>query len=38
MFAPGSQRDLFDVPAGHAYFNRAYNAPLLAIRGTAPHR
>lgn len=25
----GSQRALFDIPAGYAYFNCAYNAPLL---------
>src|SRR5512138_104079 len=25
----GSQRDLFDVPAGVAYFNTAYNSPQL---------
>jgi selenocysteine lyase/cysteine desulfurase len=29
MLAIGSQRALFDVPAGIAYFNTAFNAPLL---------
>jgi len=29
MFAPGAQRPLFDIPDGVAYFNTAYNAPLL---------
>jgi selenocysteine lyase/cysteine desulfurase len=29
MIDIGSQRALFDVPAGVAYFNTAYNAPLL---------
>lgn len=29
MFELGSQRPLFDVPAGFAYFNTAYNSPLL---------
>src|SRR5262249_31801148 len=29
MIDIGSQRTLFDVPAGVAYFNTAYNAPLL---------
>lgn len=27
--ALGSQRSLFDIPAGVAYFNTAYNSPLL---------
>jgi len=29
MLATGSQRPLFDIPSGVAYFNTAYNAPLL---------
>jgi selenocysteine lyase/cysteine desulfurase len=29
MFTPGSQRPLFDIPEGVAYFNTAYNGPLL---------
>jgi selenocysteine lyase/cysteine desulfurase len=29
MLALGSQRALFDVPSGVAYFNTAYNSPLL---------
>jgi len=29
MFAIGSQRGLFDIPEGVAYFNTAYNGPLL---------
>jgi selenocysteine lyase/cysteine desulfurase len=29
MLTIGSQRDLFDVPDGIAYFNTAYNAPQL---------
>jgi selenocysteine lyase/cysteine desulfurase len=29
MLTIGSQRPLFDVPAGVAYFNTAYNSPLL---------
>lgn len=29
MLALGSQRPLFDIPSGVAYFNTAYNAPLL---------
>jgi selenocysteine lyase/cysteine desulfurase len=29
MFPPGSQRPLFDIPEGVAYFNTAYNGPLL---------
>jgi selenocysteine lyase/cysteine desulfurase len=29
MYAPGSQRQLFDIPAGVAYFNTASNSPLL---------
>jgi selenocysteine lyase/cysteine desulfurase len=29
MLAIGSQRALFDVPSGVAYFNTAYNSPLL---------
>jgi selenocysteine lyase/cysteine desulfurase len=29
MLTIGSQRPLFDVPPGIAYFNTAYNAPLL---------
>ncbi|HEX5379536.1 MAG TPA: aminotransferase class V-fold PLP-dependent enzyme [Phenylobacterium sp.] len=29
MLAFGSQRALFDIPSGVAYFNTAYNAPLL---------
>ena len=29
MLTIGSQRPLFDIPAGIAYFNTAYNSPLL---------
>jgi hypothetical protein len=29
MLAIGSQRPLFDIPPGIAYFNTAYNSPLL---------
>jgi selenocysteine lyase/cysteine desulfurase len=29
MYAPGSQRQLFDIPEGVAYFNTASNSPLL---------
>jgi selenocysteine lyase/cysteine desulfurase len=29
MYAPGSQRALFDIPEGVAYFNTASNAPQL---------
>jgi len=29
MLAIGSQRHLFDIPPGVAYFNTAYNSPLL---------
>ena len=29
MFPTGSQRPLFDIPPGVAYFNTAYNGPLL---------
>ncbi len=29
MLTIGSQRHLFDIPAGIAYFNTAYNSPLL---------
>jgi len=29
MYALGSQRSLFDIPQGVAYFNTAYNGPLL---------
>jgi len=29
MLKTGSQRSLFDIPPGIAYFNTAYNAPLL---------
>jgi selenocysteine lyase/cysteine desulfurase len=29
MLTIGSQRSLFDIPAGIAYFNTAYNSPLL---------
>ena len=29
MYALGSQRPLFDIPQGVAYFNTAYNGPLL---------
>lgn len=29
MFPTGSQRALFDIPEGVAYFNTAYNGPLL---------
>jgi len=29
MFPTGSQRPLFDIPQGVAYFNTAYNGPLL---------
>ncbi|MBS0297040.1 MAG: aminotransferase class V-fold PLP-dependent enzyme [Proteobacteria bacterium] len=29
MYALGSQRPLFDIPDGVAYFNTAYNGPLL---------
>jgi selenocysteine lyase/cysteine desulfurase len=29
MLTIGSQRSLFDIPPGIAYFNTAYNAPLL---------
>ncbi len=29
MFTIGSQRHLFDIPSGVAYFNTAYNSPLL---------
>jgi selenocysteine lyase/cysteine desulfurase len=29
VLAPGSQRPLFDIPPGIAYFNTAYNSPLL---------
>jgi selenocysteine lyase/cysteine desulfurase len=31
----GSQRSLFDIPAGVAYFNTAYNAPQLNAARTA---
>lgn len=29
MLPTGSQRALFDIPPGIAYFNTAYNGPLL---------
>src|SRR5262249_39160366 len=29
MLTIGSQRHLFDIPSGVAYFNTAYNSPLL---------
>ena len=29
MLATGSQRPLIDIPPGIAYFNTAYNPPLL---------
>jgi selenocysteine lyase/cysteine desulfurase len=35
MLTVGSQRALFDVPAGIAYFNTAYSAPLLNSSRTA---
>jgi selenocysteine lyase/cysteine desulfurase len=38
MLPVGSQRDLFDIPAGIAYFNIAYNAPLLNAARTELER
>jgi selenocysteine lyase/cysteine desulfurase len=35
MLTVGSQRHLFDIPAGIAYFNTAYNSPLLNSSRTA---
>jgi len=35
MLTIGSQRPLFDIPAGIAYFNTAYNSPLLNRSRTA---
>src|SRR5215468_551606 len=35
MLTIGTQRPLFDIPAGIAYFNTAYNAPLLNSSRTA---
>jgi len=35
MLTIGSQRSLFDIPAGIAYFNTAYNSPLLNRSRTA---
>jgi selenocysteine lyase/cysteine desulfurase len=35
MLTIGSQRHLFDIPAGIAYFNTAYNSPLLNSSRTA---
>ena len=35
MLTVGSQRHLFDIPAGIAYFNTAYNSPLLNRSRTA---
>ncbi len=35
MLTIGSQRPLFDIPAGIAYFNTAYNSPLLNSSRTA---
>src|SRR5215831_4877067 len=35
MLTIGSQRSLFDIPAGIAYFNAAYNSPLLNSSRTA---
>jgi selenocysteine lyase/cysteine desulfurase len=35
MLTIGSQRSLFDIPTGIAYFNTAYNAPLLNSSRTA---
>lgn len=35
MLTIGSQRALFDIPAGVAYFNTAYNAPQLNAARTA---
>jgi selenocysteine lyase/cysteine desulfurase len=35
MLTIGSQRPLFDIPAGIAYFNTAYNSPLLSSSRTA---
>jgi selenocysteine lyase/cysteine desulfurase len=35
MLTIGSQRRLFDIPAGIAYFNTAYNSPLLNSSRTA---
>src|SRR5262245_55920780 len=35
MLTIGSQRSLFDIPAGVAYFNTAYNSPLLNSSRTA---
>jgi hypothetical protein len=31
MLPTGSQRELFDIPPGMAYFNTAYNGPLLIV-------
>lgn len=38
MLALGSQRPLFDIPPGIAYFNIAYNAPLLNAARTELER
>jgi selenocysteine lyase/cysteine desulfurase len=35
MLTIGSERPLFDIPAGTAYFNTAYNSPLLNSSRTA---
>jgi selenocysteine lyase/cysteine desulfurase len=35
MLTIGSERSLFDIPAGTAYFNTAYNSPLLNSSRTA---
>ncbi len=35
MLTMGSERHLFDIPEGIAYFNTAYNAPLLNSSRTA---